>query len=82
MPRDPIGLCRRCLHAQIVRTPRSEFWLCGLSRSDVRFERYPRLPVLACEGFEPGAGREPPPEARGPRAAEGSKEREDGDDRG
>ena len=70
MLRDPIGLCRRCVHAQLVSTPRSGFWLCGLSRTDPRFERYPRLPVNACEGFEPGAEHEPPPEARGPRAAE------------
>ncbi len=78
-PPDRLGLCGRCRHAQRVATPRSVFWLCGLSRSDARFERYPRLPVLACEGFEPGPQDAPPPEARGPRAAEGAEEREGGD---
>ena len=69
-PPDPIGLCGRCRHAQQVRTPRSVFWLCGRSRTDARFERYPRLPMRACEGFEAGDADAPPPEARGPRAAE------------
>lgn len=68
-PQDSIGLCRACRHAQQVRTPRSEFWLCGLSRSDPRFARYPRLPVVACEGFVRAAADTPPPGARGPRAA-------------
>jgi hypothetical protein len=30
----------------------SQFILCELSRADQRFARYPRLPVLSCEGFE------------------------------
>jgi hypothetical protein len=29
----------------------SVFLLCRLSESDTRFEKYPRLPVLTCEGF-------------------------------
>ena len=61
---DPVGLCRACRHARIVETPRSRFWLCRLSATDPRFERYPRLPVLRCEGFEEGVpeqGREPDP---------------------
>jgi len=52
------GLCERCRAARLVRTPRSVFWLCERSREDPRFERYPRLPVLECPGFEalpPGA---------------------------
>jgi hypothetical protein len=28
--------------------------MCGRSRHDPRFARYPRLPVLRCAGFEPG----------------------------
>jgi hypothetical protein len=31
----------------------STFWLCGLSASDARFPKYPRLPVVACAGFAP-----------------------------
>ena len=49
-----VGLCARCAHATRVPTPRSEFWLCRLSAQDSRFERYPRLPVIACAGHEPG----------------------------
>lgn len=46
------GLCAGCVHQRIVQSRRgSTFLLCGLSRSDPRFPRYPRLPVLACDGF-------------------------------
>lgn len=48
-----IGLCVTCVHARRVTTPRSTFWLCELSASDPRFERYPRLPVRSCEGWTP-----------------------------
>ena len=48
------GLCAHCAHASRVPTPRSLFWLCRLSGQDSRFERYPRLPVLACAGHQPG----------------------------
>lgn len=53
---DTVGLCRRCVHVRIVRTPRSIFWRCALAEVDARFERYPRLPVLSCDGFTPAAG--------------------------
>lgn len=47
------GLCADCLHAKrIVSAKGSVFWLCGLSEQDPRFPKYPRLPVLACEGYE------------------------------
>jgi hypothetical protein len=60
------GLCPRCRHVQEVRTPRSVFLLCALSRTDSRFERYPRQPVLACPGYEPASNDEAPPgEERG-----------------
>ncbi len=49
-----IGLCERCRHAHVVETPRSVFWRCGLAAIDARFDKYPRLPVLACDGFEAG----------------------------
>ena len=68
-----VGLCARCRHASRVPTPRSMFWLCRLSASDARFERYPRLPMLECPGYEPGTpeslvrlpagGDDPPPRA-------------------
>ncbi len=50
------GLCGRCLHARIVENRHgSRFFLCGLSRTDRRFPRYPVLPVLRCAGHVPGA---------------------------
>jgi hypothetical protein len=52
---DLINLCDSCRHQQIVRNTRgSVFSLCRRSRSEPeRFPRYPRLPVLRCEGYEP-----------------------------
>ena len=42
------GLCATCLHARTVTSDRgSTFVWCGLSKSDPRFPKYPRLPVLA-----------------------------------
>jgi hypothetical protein len=49
-----IGLCARCRHARFVPAGRAAYWLCRLAADDARFERYPRLPVLACEGYERG----------------------------
>jgi predicted CoA-binding protein len=51
---DRIGLCFDCRYARTVPTPRSTFWLCGLSAVDPSFPKYPRLPVVACRGYEPG----------------------------
>ncbi|HTR97616.1 MAG TPA: hypothetical protein VMH61_06910 [Candidatus Acidoferrales bacterium] len=57
-----VGLCARCVAARRIRTPRSTFWLCTRAADDSRFERYPRLPVRACPGFEPMHEGERPPE--------------------
>lgn len=47
------GLCPDCRHVKIVATDRgSTFLLCGRSRNDPRFSRYPPQPVVACAGFE------------------------------
>lgn len=51
---DP-GLCKSCRHARLQRNARSStFWRCGLADRDLRFRRYPALPVRACAGYEPG----------------------------
>jgi len=48
------GLCDSCVHQRIVRNTRgSVFSLCGRSRTDPAFPRYPRMPVLECRGYEP-----------------------------
>ncbi|HLI50822.1 MAG TPA: hypothetical protein VKU87_03445 [Thermomicrobiaceae bacterium] len=46
------GLCASCRHAERIGGARSVFWLCGRSRTDPSFPRYPRLPVLQCPGYE------------------------------
>ena len=46
------GLCATCRHVRVVRSDReSVFYLCELSFVDARFPKYPRLPVLSCEGY-------------------------------
>ncbi|HXG37230.1 MAG TPA: hypothetical protein VNL36_00525 [Bacteroidota bacterium] len=46
------GLCADCVHARAIHNPRgSVFVLCELSFTDPQFAKYPRLPVLSCEGF-------------------------------
>ncbi len=60
---DASGLCAGCAHARVITSAKgASFVLCGLSRTDERFPRYPRLPVLSCGGFE---AAEPPGEAQG-----------------
>ncbi|MGA8363912.1 MAG: hypothetical protein WB709_05275 [Solirubrobacteraceae bacterium] len=47
------GLCDTCEHQVEVRNTRgSVFSLCARSRTDPAYPRYPRLPVLACPGYE------------------------------
>jgi hypothetical protein len=47
------GLCSGCVHQQLVPNTRgSVFSLCLRSRADPAYPRYPRVPVLACPGFE------------------------------
>jgi hypothetical protein len=53
-PAPPPGLCVSCQHVRIVKSGRgSVFWMCerGL-RKEPGFTKYPRLPVMACAGFE------------------------------
>jgi hypothetical protein len=46
------GLCADCAHARPIESSRgSSFLLCELSKSDPRFVKYPRLPVLRCSGY-------------------------------
>jgi hypothetical protein len=46
-----VGLCDTCVHQRVVKTERSSFSLCGKSKTDERFPKYPRLPVLSCPGY-------------------------------
>jgi hypothetical protein len=51
------GLCATCRFRKDVRNTRgSSFSLCLRSREDPTYPRYPRLPVLNCDGYEPSGG--------------------------
>lgn len=51
-----VGLCERCRHVHVVENRRgSRFYRCTLADTDPRFPKYPRLPVLRCDGFAPGS---------------------------
>jgi len=51
------GLCATCIHAKPMHNDRgSAFLLCLLSKTDPGYPKYPRLPVLRCEGFTPSSG--------------------------
>ena len=55
--RERSGLCGSCVHARIQRNARgSTFWRCARADRDLRFRRYPPLPVLRCAGHDDGAG--------------------------
>jgi hypothetical protein len=57
VPRSPersnrAGLCDSCGHARRIESDRgSVFYLCELSASDLRFPKYPALPVIQCPGY-------------------------------
>lgn len=47
-----IGLCATCQHKQVIKSARGSFFImCGLSKTDDRFDKYPPLPVLRCTGY-------------------------------
>jgi hypothetical protein len=53
---DTVGLCSTCRHSQVIESSKgSVFWLCELSKTDPRFPKYPRLPVLSCTGYQRAA---------------------------
>ena len=47
------GLCDSCRHQKLIRNTRgSAFSMCLRSRTEERFPKYPRLPVVRCPGYE------------------------------
>jgi hypothetical protein len=74
MERDAVGLCFDCRHSRVVRARRAIYWLCRLAAVDVRFDKYPRLPVVACIGYEPRGAGEPQDGAESAPRAEGMDE--------
>ncbi len=50
---DTAGLCGTCLHCRRVVSDRGAvFYRCGLHDTDLRFPKYPNLPVRSCAGYE------------------------------
>ena len=49
-----VGLCATCEHMRRVESDRgSVFYRCAFADTDPRFPKYPRLPVLRCDGYKP-----------------------------
>jgi hypothetical protein len=48
------GLCGSCAHQRLVHNTRgSTFSMCERHKTEPdRFPKYPRLPVVACPGYE------------------------------
>ncbi len=48
----PAGLCGTCLYSKTIESAKgSTFHLCQRGLKDPRFPKYPRLPVISCEGW-------------------------------
>lgn len=46
------SLCETCLWVREIVTPKgSRFLLCQLSQTNPAYPKYPRQPVVRCEGF-------------------------------
>jgi len=59
--RARVGLCFVCRQARRIRSDRgSVFYFCERSQMDRGFQKYPRLPVVSCPGFEPLEETTPP----------------------
>lgn len=52
------GLCAGCRHARLNQTRRGPVYLrCLLAGVDPAYPRYPRLPVLRCDGYQPATNQ-------------------------
>ncbi len=66
-PRPEPGLCATCVNAKRVFSDRgSGFVQCLVHRTDPRFPKYPRLPVLACPAYRSRSAESPA--SAGPRS--------------
>src|SRR5262249_36093602 len=53
------SLCEKCaLMQEVVTHKGSRFLLCQLSQTDTAFPKYPRQPVVHCDGYQPRAKNE------------------------
>lgn len=52
--RRTAGLCADCVHVRRLTSDRgSRFFLCGRALTDPAYPKYPRLPIVSCQGFVP-----------------------------
>jgi len=64
-----VGLCADCQHARRIESDRGAvFFLCERALTDPRFQKYPRLPVVTCEGYEKAGESSQAGKAKGPNA--------------
>ena len=56
----PTSLCETCKNMREVRTTRSRFLLCELSVTNADYPKYPRQPVVRCDGYKPSDENEEP----------------------
>jgi hypothetical protein len=56
-PLEPrrVGLCFDCRYHRLVAGGRSTFYMCQRSFTQPEFPKYPRLPVIACVGYDPAS---------------------------
>ena len=48
------NLCDVCVFRRVIISDKgSQFMLCEKSKADPRYPKYPRLPVVECDGFAP-----------------------------
>jgi hypothetical protein len=51
------GICDTCIHAKLIRNTRgSVFLMCGWSKQDPAFPKYPPQPVVRCPAHESPKG--------------------------
>ncbi len=56
-----VGLCFDCAHGRKIESERgSVFYLCELAARDPSYAKYPRLPVIRCNGYERAPQISPP----------------------
>ena len=61
----PPSLCQTCLNKRDVRTATSRFILCELSFANHDYPKYPRQPVVQCEGYRPRGEKKEDPQLNG-----------------
>jgi len=48
-----VGLCATCRYLHIIKSAKGSFFvMCDLSKTDGEFQKYPPLPVIACDGYQ------------------------------